>query len=187
MRWVVVAAVAVVAVGVAFAGVLLTREPSLDELMTRRAEAALERAQPAEAGEPSAHSAHSGAGQPANPNRRTDIDGHELRCAAKVFGHDPPDATSIDDVTAIYAHRMCAAVGPGLTWPAAIRESGPVVVRLGVPDELVMPEKPSADADLRYPDRVRAVIPARYHEDAFAFADYVDPDVSEELRDRLED
>ena len=186
MRWVVAAAVAVVAVGMAFAGILLTREPSLDELMTRRAEAALERAQPLATGEPSAHGG--GHAQPADPNRRTDLDGHELRCVAKVFGYDPPSATTIDDVTAIYAHRMCAAVGPGLAWPDAIRETGPVAVRLGVPDELVMPEKlVPDDTEVSYPERIRAVIPARYHNDALAFADFVNPDVAEELQDRLAD
>jgi hypothetical protein len=182
LRWVAAGAVAVVAVGVVVGGVLLSQEESLDEVMSRRVEAALEQPGPAA---PSAHPEH---GQSANPSRRVDTDGHELRCVAKVFGHDPPGATAVDDVTVIYAHRMCAAIGAGLVWPGSIRETGPVAVRLGVPDTLVLPEKAlPAAADANYADRIRAVIPERYHEDALAFADFVDPDVAAELQDRVED
>jgi hypothetical protein len=185
MRWAVAAVVAVLAVGVVVGGVLLSNRDDLDELMSRRVVAALERADPAEATDDSAHTAH---GQPVDPNRRLDIRGNELRCAAAAFGHEPPEATSIDDVTVIYAHRMCAAVGPGLTWPASIRETGPVAVRLGVPDTLVLPEKAipeNSEAD--YAARIRAVIPGRYHDDALAFPDFVDPGIAEDLRDRIED
>lgn len=182
MRWVVAAAVAVVGVGVAVGGVLLMDEPDLDELMDRRAVAALERAEPNAA--PQTHHGHGR--PPANPNRRTDIDGNELVCVAKVFGHDPPGATSIDDVTVIYAHRMCAATGPGLTWPNSIRETGPVAIRLGAPDELVMPERAEPE-DAPYADRIRAVIPTRYQEQALTHANFMDPAIAEELQDRVDD
>jgi hypothetical protein len=185
MRWAVAGAVTVVAVGVVAGGVLLSTPDDLDDLMVRRTEAALERVDPAASHDPSAHAGH---GQPANPDHRVDIDGHELRCAAKVFGHEPADASSIDEVKVIYAHRMCAAVGPGLVWPDSIRETGPVAVRLGVPDTVVLPERAIPDnADADYADRIRAVIPRPFHDDALAFTDFVDPDVAEELQDRVED
>lgn len=196
MRWVVAGAVAVVATGVVVGGALLSRDAAFDELVNRRVAAALEQAPPAGPSDHSGHSGHSGHGEaahpghgePANPHRRVDIDGHELRCVAAAFGHDPPGATAIEDITVIYAHRMCAAVGPGLAWPASIRETGPVAVRLGAPDTLVLPEKALPHiADANYADRIRAVIPRRYHEDALAYADFVDPDVAAELQDRLED
>lgn len=184
LRWAAAAAVAVVAVGIVVGGVLLSANPALDELMDRRVVAALERADPG-AAHPPGHSEH---GESADPNRRVDIDGHELRCVARTFGHDPADATTIEDVTVIYAHRMCAAVGPGLAWPEAIRETGPVAVRLGVPDTLVLPEKALPDEpDASYADRIRAVVPERFHEQALAYPDFVDPDVAEELQDRIED
>jgi hypothetical protein len=182
MRWVVAGAVAVVATGVVVGGAVLSRDAGLDGAMNRRVVAALEHAQP---GMPTGHHAH---GEPADPGRRTDIDGHELRCTAKAFGHDPAEATTIGDIRVIYAHRMCAAVGPGLVWPDSIRETGPVAVRLGVPDTLVVPEKALPRlAEANYADRIRAVIPRRYHDDALAFPDFVDPDVAEELQDRVED
>jgi hypothetical protein len=173
----------VLAVGLVVGGVLLLDEPELDELLGRRVVAALERADPAAETSP-----HPGHAQPASSHRRVDIDGHELVCAAEAFGHEPPDATSIDAVTVVYAHRMCAAVGPGLVWPGSIRESGPVAVRLGVPDRLVLPEKAlPGEADAEYADRIRAVVPARYQRDALAYGDFVDPDVAEELQGRLDE
>jgi hypothetical protein len=180
LRWAVAAAVAILAAGVVVGGVLLTAEPGLDELMDRRVVAALERP------EPGGHAGHSGHGGTANPHRRVDIDGHELTCVAKSFGHEPAGATEIGDVRVVYAHRMCAATGPGLVWPSSIRETGPVAVRLGIPDSLVLPEKAgSGDGEATYADRIRAVIPPRYHEQALAFPDFVDPEVAEELQDRV--
>jgi hypothetical protein len=180
MRWAAAAATTVVATGVVIGGVLLATDPSLEEQLARRTIAALQRADPTVA-------TH-GHNQPANPNRRTDIDGHELVCVAKVFGHDPTNATTVDDVRVIYAHRTCAAIGPGLAWPASIRETGPVAIRLGIPDALVLPEKALPEqTDASYADRIRAVIPTRYHDQALAYADFVDPTVADELQDEVDD
>jgi hypothetical protein len=181
MRWVAAAGVAVVAVGVVVGGVILADEPSLDEQLSRRVVAALERAVP------TAEPVH-GHAEPKNPNRRTDIDGNELVCVAKVFGHDPTTATAVDDVEVVYAHRTCAAVGPGLIWPESLRETGPVAVRLGTPDELLLPEKAlPTKADAAYTDRIRAVIPQRYQKQALAYPDFVDPEVAADLQDQLDD
>lgn len=175
------AAIAVVAAGVVVAGATLAADPSLDELLDRRVVAALERATPGTV--PSAH----GHDTSANPGRRTDIDGFELVCAAKVFGHEPAEVSTVEEVTVVYAHRTCAAVGPGLVWPASIRETGPVAVKLGVPDRLVLPEKAlAADTDAKYVDRIRAVIPTRYQSAALAYPDFVDPDVAGDLQDLVD-
>jgi hypothetical protein len=180
LRWAAAAGVAVVAAGMIVGGVLLTRDPSLDEQLSRRVVAALERAVP---GAVPVH----GHTKPTNPNRRTDIDGNELVCVAKAFGHVPTDATEVDDVKVIYAHRTCAAVGPGLAWPESIRETGPVAVRLGVPDTLVLPEKALPNkSDANYTDRIRAVIPQQYQQQALAYTDFVDPEVADDLEDQLD-
>jgi hypothetical protein len=179
MRWVAAAGVTIVAAGVVVGSALLAADPSLDDQLGRRVVAALERADPST---PPRHG-H----EPANPNRRTDIDGNELVCVARVFGHEPPTATAVDDVRVIYAHRTCAATGPGLAWPESLRETGPVAVRLGVPDTLVLPEKALPEsADATYKDRIRAVIPQRYQGQALAYADFVDPEVAEELQDSID-
>jgi hypothetical protein len=180
LRWAAAAGVAVVAAGMIVGGVLLTRDPSLDEQLSRRVVAALERAVP---GAVPVH----GHTRPTNPNRRTDIDGNELVCVAKAFAHAPPDAAEVDDVKVIYAHRTCAAVGPGLAWPESIRETGPVAVRLGVPDTLILPEKALPNlSDANYTDRIRAVIPRQYQQQALAYTNFVDPEVADELKDQLD-
>lgn len=179
LRWVAATGVAVVASGVVVGGWLLASRPVLDDQLGRRVVAALERADPAN---PPMH----GHDMPKNPNRRMDLDGNELVCAAKVFGHEPASATDVDDVRVVYAHRTCAATGPGLAWPESIRETGPVAVRLGVPDVLVLPEKALPDAaDATYRDRIRAVIPQRYQEEALTYPDFIDPDVTDELADKV--
>jgi len=179
MRWVAAAGVAVVAVGVVVGGYVLMSSPSLDDQLGRRVVAALERADPA-APPPHDHV------KPANPNRRTDIDGYQLVCMAKVFGHEPASATEVGDVRVVYAHRTCAATGPGLAWPESIRETGPVAVRLGVPDKLVLPEKALPDVDASYTDRIRAVIPRQYQGQALAYPNFMDPDVADELQDSID-
>jgi len=171
-----------VAVGVVVGGAILADEPSLDEQLSRRVVAALERAVPTATGAAHGHT------QPKNPTRRTDIDGNELVCVAKPFAHTPPTATTVDEVKVIYAHRTCAAAGPGLTWPESIRETGPVAVRLGVPDKLVLPEKALPnEPNAAYADRIRAVIPKQYQKQALAYTNYIDPDVAAELQDQLDD
>ena len=183
MRWAAAAGVAIVAVGVVVGGVILADEPSLDEQLSRRVMAALERAVP------TAQPAHGhGHAEPEDPTRRTDIDGNELVCVAKVFGRSPTTATTVDDVKVVYAHRACAAVGPGLIWPESLRETGPVAVRLGTPDQLVLPEKAlPTKPDAAYADRIRAVIPKQYQKQALAYPNFVDPEVAANLEDQLDD
>jgi len=183
MRWAVAFAVAALAVVLAAGGVLLVADDGLDEQLSRRVVAALERP------DADAHAGHAGhGGAAADSLLRVDIDGHELRCATEVFGHEPAGATSVGEVTVVYAHRMCAAIGPGLVWPDSIRETGPVAVRLGVPDTLVLPEKAMpGDPGANYAERIRSVVPPPFRDAALAFPDYVDPDVAEDLQDLVED
>ncbi|HLU34055.1 MAG TPA: hypothetical protein VKZ74_08650 [Natronosporangium sp.] len=116
-----------------------------------------------------------------------DGEASELVCAASTFGFDPPDATTVAEVRTIYAHHMCAAVGPGLGWPDAIRASGPVAVELTDPVIVRWPETNSAGLQATtYADKVRALIPERLHEEALAHQGFVDPEVAGELRQRFE-
>ncbi|OLF14136.1 hypothetical protein BLA60_02960 [Actinophytocola xinjiangensis] len=185
MRWAVVAAVAVLAVVLAAGGALLVTRDGLDEQLGRRVVAALERP---DADLNAGDDQHAGHDPASGATRRVSPDGHELRCATEVFGHEPVDATSVEEVTVVYAHRMCAAVGPGLVWPDSIRETGPVAVRLGIPDTLVLPERSLLDdPDANYVERIRSVVPQPFRDAALAFRDYVDPDVAQDLQDLVED
>ncbi|MGW2155271.1 hypothetical protein [Nonomuraea sp. NPDC001699] len=84
-------------------------------------------------------------------------------CAVEPFGTDPPDASSLAEVRWVYARHLCAIVGESRDWAMSVRASGPIAVRLGVPPQVKVP----ADGP-GYPERVRELIPGRYHEEAFA-------------------
>jgi len=99
-------------------------------------------------------------------------------CAVDPFGYDPPDATTAAQVKWVYAQHMCAITGPGTGWAVSVRASGPIAVRLG-DQPLVRVPTPGAG----YPDRVRQVIPERYHDEAFG--EFADDDAIEAARRRF--
>ncbi|PZG21388.1 hypothetical protein [Nonomuraea aridisoli] len=150
--------------GLVLAGVTLfaARQPSsrLGEELAAQVTLALERASPGE------HHAH----------------GHgfdsRVVCAVEPFGVEPADADSLVEVRWVYARHMCAITGESPDWAASVRASGPIAVEMGVPPRITVPE-PGAG----YPDRVRRIIPERYHEEAFA--DFSDDAAIEAARERF--
>jgi hypothetical protein len=99
-------------------------------------------------------------------------------CAVEPFGTEPPDATSLAQVRWVYARHMCAITGESPDWAASVRASGPIAVKIDVPPEVRVPK-----AGAGYPDRVRQLIPARYH--ALAFEDFQDDSAIEAARERF--
>ena len=76
----------------------------------------------------------------------------------------------------VYARHMCAITGAGnRVGRLGTRASGPIAVRLG-DAPLVRVPTPGAG----YPERVRQVIPERYHEEAFG--EFADEDAIEAAR-----
>lgn len=98
-------------------------------------------------------------------------------CAVEPFGTDPPDASSLVEVHRVYARHLCAITGESRDWAMSVRASGPIAVRLDVvPPVVEVPETGPG-----YPDRVRRLIPARYHDEAFAeFSDEAAIDAARE-------
>jgi hypothetical protein len=84
-------------------------------------------------------------------------------CAVEPFGTEPPDAASLVEVTWVYARHMCAITGESDDWASSVRASGPIAVKISVPPQIRVPEP-----GMGYPDRVKRLIPERYHEQAFA-------------------
>ncbi|NUT37124.1 MAG: hypothetical protein HOV79_29045 [Hamadaea sp.] len=98
-------------------------------------------------------------------------EGDKVMCAAEAFGTEPPTARRVAEVQVVYATYFCASAKPGTPWDFASRISGPVAVTLANP-----PVVRTAQAGLGYRDGVKALIPARHHEQAFAgFADHTVP------------
>ncbi|SDM40737.1 hypothetical protein [Nonomuraea jiangxiensis] len=99
-------------------------------------------------------------------------------CAVEPFGTEPQNATSLVEVTWVYARHMCAVTGESPDWAASVRASGPIAVKVSIPPQIRVPE-----AGPGYPDRVRRLIPARYHEQAFA--EFTDEAAIEAARERF--
>ncbi|MGW0802271.1 hypothetical protein [Nonomuraea sp. NPDC002799] len=99
-------------------------------------------------------------------------------CAVEPFGTEPADATSLVQVRWVYARHMCAITGQSSDWAASVRASGPIAVKIDIPPQIRVPT-PGAG----FPDRVRQLIPARYH--AQAFADFESDDAIEAARERF--
>ncbi|MGR6913772.1 hypothetical protein ACU635_05925 [[Actinomadura] parvosata] len=150
--------------GVVLAGVtfLVARQPSskLNEELAAQVTLILEQASPGE------HHAH----------------GHSFDsrvvCAVEPFGTEPPDATSLVQVRWVYARHMCAITGESPDWAESVRASGPIAVKIDIPPEVRVPK-----AGPGYPDRVRQLIPARYHK--LAFEDFQDDSAIEAARERF--
>jgi hypothetical protein len=97
-------------------------------------------------------------------NVSTDAD--SIACAAEVFGTDPASPASADQVTVAYAHVVCSVVKPDLPTAAGM----PVAVAFTDPPSIRFP----TDGD-QYPSSVRAIIPERLWDKAFAGPTNPDP------------
>jgi hypothetical protein len=87
----------------------------------------------------------------------------KLVCGVNVYGTNPADADAIDEVAQVYGYHMCAAPQPGLEWILSYKLTGPLVVTLAADPPTVT----VAEGGVGYRDRVRAIIPAQYQEQAF--------------------
>ncbi|MFC5825228.1 hypothetical protein [Nonomuraea insulae] len=99
-------------------------------------------------------------------------------CAVEPFGTEPPGATSLVEVRWVYARHMCAITGESPDWASSVRASGPIAVKISIPPEVRVPK-----AGLGYPDRVRQLIPERYH--SLAFEEFSDDSAIEAAQERF--
>ncbi|MCK2213886.1 hypothetical protein MF672_008790 [Actinomadura sp. ATCC 31491] len=82
-------------------------------------------------------------------------------CAVEPFGTEPANARSLVEVTWVYARHLCAVTGEGTDWAQSVRASGPIAVKISIPPQVRVPEPGPG-----YQDRVRRLIPERYHAQA---------------------
>ncbi|GAB2959945.1 hypothetical protein ACFMQL_12035 [Nonomuraea fastidiosa] len=150
--------------GITLAGVMFfaSRQPSstLNEELAAQVTLILEQASPGE------HHAH----------------GHNFEsgvvCAVEPFGTEPPNATSLVEVRWVYARHMCAVTGESPEWASSVRASGPIAVKIGIPPQIKVPEPGPG-----YPERVKRLIPERYHQQAFE--DFQDDSAIDAARERF--
>ncbi|MGN9909526.1 hypothetical protein ACTMTJ_18440 [Phytohabitans sp. LJ34] len=173
-RWiavaVVVVAAAVLAVAlrtVAFGGP--SRPPTLENQLADRIAAVLEQSTPADH---HAHGHHS-IGD-ANVAKSPTV------CAVRTLGFEPAGAKTTAEVRTVYAYHLCALVEPGRAWDFAQKLSGPMAMQLTEPPKIQVVE-----AGPGFPDRVRALIPAPYQEEALK--ELLEDDQMRDLRERFEE
>jgi hypothetical protein len=92
-----------------------------------------------------------------------DAAGAKLVCGVNVYGTNPADADSIDEVAQVYGYHMCATPQRGLEWILSYKLTGPLVVTLAADPPTVT----VAEGGTGYRDRVRAIIPAQHQEKAY--------------------
>lgn len=175
VRWLAVGAVlaaVAVAVIVRFAGTSESEPAPLPDQLAAQVVVALE---------------ETSADEHAEHGHHIDDEATGILCAAEVFGFEPADATTVDRVRTIYAHHMCAVVGPGFGWPDGIRSGGPLAVDLAEPVTIRTPEQVPDGEEMDYAGRIRALIPVQYHTQALDTQGFVDQDVADALQRRYEE
>ncbi|BCB83492.1 hypothetical protein [Phytohabitans suffuscus] len=101
-------------------------------------------------------------------------------CAVRTLGFEPAEAETVAEVRTVYAYHLCAFVEPGRAWDFAQKLSGPMKAQLTEPMKIEVVEP-----GLGFPDRVRALIPAPYQEEALK--ELLDDDQMRDLRGRFDE
>jgi len=163
-RWLAVGAAVVAAVAVV--GVLYSlseRSPAptagpgpstLNDRLAAQIVTTLEKATPAQHQAHGHHEIASAAPEGKKPDA--------VYCTAEVYGFEPATATSTDEVTKVYGYYLCAVQEEGRPWDYAPKLVGPIVYepRTDPPGVHVI------EGGDGYPDRLRALLPAEYHQRA---------------------
>lgn len=90
-----------------------------------------------------------------------DLGAAAVFCAVEVLGYEPADAADPQQVRTVYANHLCAVSDNGRPWDYAVKTAGPLVATWGASPVIQV-----VAAGDGYPERVRAAIPAQYHEKA---------------------
>jgi hypothetical protein len=101
-------------------------------------------------------------------------------CAARTLGFEPAEATTTAEVRLVYAYHLCVIVEPGRAWDFAQKLSGPMSMELTEPPKIKVVEPGPG-----FQDRVRALIPPPYQEEALK--ELLDDDQMRDLRKRFDE
>jgi hypothetical protein len=104
-------------------------------------------------------------------------------CAARVYGYEPEDAATADDVTTIYGFHFCAVAEPKGAWDWATKFVAPMVMKLDTTPPAM--EMAAATETVSYRERITQIIPPEYQAQANEGA--LEPEAMAELRRRFDD
>lgn len=111
----------------------------------------------------------------------TDTNGTVV-CGARVYGYDPKDAKTADDVDTVYGFHMCAVAEQKGTWDFAVKFVAPMVMKFDTtPPSMQMVESTET---VSYRERITQVIPPEYQQQALTSA--LEPAVMADLRRRFD-
>jgi hypothetical protein len=83
-------------------------------------------------------------------------------CGVRIFGTNPQDADTLDEVAQVYGYHLCAVAQSGVEWIMSVKLSGPMVATLAADP----PQVAVAEGGEGFQDRVNAIIPERYRAEA---------------------
>jgi hypothetical protein len=92
-----------------------------------------------------------------------DAKSSSMVCGFRAFGTVPADADALDEVAKVFGYHMCAIPEPGLSWNYSYKLTGPIAVTLAADPPTIT----VAEGGEGYRERVRALIPAPYVEQAY--------------------
>jgi hypothetical protein len=111
----------------------------------------------------------------------TDAEGRPV-CEARVYGYQPADAKTADEVDTVYGFHFCAVVQPKGTWDFATKFVAPLVMKLGTNPPTT--QMAAATETVSYRDSVKKLMPPEYHTVALEGA--LEPGGMDKLRRRYE-
>jgi hypothetical protein len=103
-------------------------------------------------------------------------------CGTRVYGYDPIEAATVEDVVVVYGFHLCGLAEPGRPWDQAMKIAAPLVIRFDTQPPTV--QIAESGAGISYRDRVKELIPERYQQ--MAFQEALGPDAMAELRRRYD-
>jgi hypothetical protein len=166
----VVAAVTLVRLGV---GRSAEQSPgSINDQLVQRMTTVLEQT-------PAAHQGHGGH----QANSAASAAPARTVCGARVYGYEPADAATADDVVTVYGFHMCGVAEAGVPWDFATRFVAPLVMRFDTDPPTV--QAAESTADVTYQERIKQLIPVQYQQLAAESA--LEPDAMTELRRRYDE
>ena len=108
--------------------------------------------------------------------------GSRTICGTRVYGYEPADAKTADDVDTVYGFHLCAVAEPGGDWNFAVKFVSPLVMRADTEPPAF--QMVASTAEVSYRDRIKQLIPERYQ--ALANEGTLEPDVMADLRRRFD-
>ena len=103
-------------------------------------------------------------------------------CGTRVYGYEPEDASSADEVATVYGFHFCAVAEPGGTWDFAPKLVAPLVMHADRRPPTF--DMAAATEQVSYQERIDQIFPPRYRQAARETA--LEPGAMADLKARFD-